>query len=204
MKGYWKARLLSVLAGAVLAAAAGSMSAQAAPAVMKDGQIFDAEYYAAHNPDVAAAVGTDAKALYQHYESAGKAEGRAAYDPADAATVNKLLNTATEKQLGKSTAKASKKGSAKVTEKAKSGTKTSGKSAGKTTAAKSGQAAKAQTSSSGNAGGQEYVLNTSTMKFHLPGCSSVDKMSKANKQVVNDSRDHILSLGYSPCKRCNP
>ena len=85
MKGYWKARLLSVLAGAVLAAAAGSMSAQAAPAVMKDGQIFDAEYYAAHNPDVAAAVGTDAKALYQHYESAGKAEGRAPYDPTKSA-----------------------------------------------------------------------------------------------------------------------
>ena len=85
MKGYWKTRLLSVLAGAVLAAAAGSMSAQAAPAVMKDGQIFDAEYYAAHNPDVAAAVGTDAKALYQHYESAGKAEGRAPYDPTKSA-----------------------------------------------------------------------------------------------------------------------
>ncbi len=76
---------MSVLAGAVLAAAAGSMSAQAAPAVMKDGQIFDAEYYAAHNPDVAAAVGTDAKALYQHYESAGKAEGRAPYDPTKSA-----------------------------------------------------------------------------------------------------------------------
>ena len=172
------------------------MTASAAPKVMPDGGVFDAEYYAQKNPDVVGAVGSDESVLYQHYLNNGKAEGRAAYDPADAATVNKLLNTATEKQLGKSTAKASKKGSAKVTEKAKS--------AGKTTAAKSGQAAKAQTSSSGNAGGQEYVLNTSTMKFHLPGCSSVDKMSKANKQVVNDSRDHILSLGYSPCKRCNP
>lgn len=180
------------------------MTASAAPKVMPDGGVFDAEYYAQKNPDVVGAVGSDESVLYQHYLNNGKAEGRAAYDPADAATVNKLLNTETEKQLGKSTAKASKKGSAKVTEKAKSGTKTSGKSAGKTTAAKSGQAAKAQTSSSGNAGGQEYVLNTSTMKFHLPGCSSVDKMSKANKQVVNDSRDHILSLGYSPCKRCNP
>ncbi len=37
---------------------------------------FDAEFYARTYPDVAAALGTDAAALYQHYVTMGKAEGR--------------------------------------------------------------------------------------------------------------------------------
>lgn len=37
---------------------------------------FDAAYYAQNNPDVAAALGTDADVLYQHYMEYGKAEGR--------------------------------------------------------------------------------------------------------------------------------
>lgn len=38
--------------------------------------IFDAEYYAAHNPDVVAAVGTDPMALYMHFVTTGVNEGR--------------------------------------------------------------------------------------------------------------------------------
>lgn len=83
MRRSWKAKAAAVFAGAVLTAFAGNLSAQAAPHVEKDGQIFDAAYYAAHNPDVAAAVGTEEAALYQHYVTAGKAEGRAPYDPAE-------------------------------------------------------------------------------------------------------------------------
>lgn len=41
---------------------------------------FDAEYYAAHNPDVVAALGTDANALFQHYIAFGQAEGRLPYE----------------------------------------------------------------------------------------------------------------------------
>ena len=37
---------------------------------------FDAAYYAAAYPDVAAACGTEEKALLQHYLSSGQAEGR--------------------------------------------------------------------------------------------------------------------------------
>lgn len=37
---------------------------------------FDATYYAQNNPDVTAALGTDADVLYQHYIKYGKAEGR--------------------------------------------------------------------------------------------------------------------------------
>lgn len=41
---------------------------------------FDAEYYATNNADVVKAVGNSAEALYNHYKSFGKAEGRAAYE----------------------------------------------------------------------------------------------------------------------------
>lgn len=61
---------------AVIAATACPLMAQAAPETMPDGTTFDAEYYAASNPDVAAALGTDATALYQHYTQFGKNEGR--------------------------------------------------------------------------------------------------------------------------------
>ncbi len=46
-----------------------------------DGTIFDAEYYAQTYPDVANAVGTDRDALYNHYVTFGKAEGRLACAP---------------------------------------------------------------------------------------------------------------------------
>ena len=49
-----------------------------------------------------------------------------------------------------------------------------------------------------------YVLNTSSHKFHLPGCSSVDTISPKNRKDVNESREQIIREGYVPCKRCNP
>ena len=52
------------------------LNAQAAPEVMPDGTIFDADYYAASNPDVAANYGTDTAALYNHYKLYGYKEGR--------------------------------------------------------------------------------------------------------------------------------
>lgn len=53
-----------------------SMTVCAQPVTMEDGTVFDAEYYAQNNPDVAAILGADANALYQHYILFGKAEGR--------------------------------------------------------------------------------------------------------------------------------
>ena len=61
---------------------ANSMVAFAAPQTMPDGNVFDPEYYAAHNPDVVAAVGTDTDALYNHYKTCGIKEGRLPYDGA--------------------------------------------------------------------------------------------------------------------------
>lgn len=49
-----------------------------------------------------------------------------------------------------------------------------------------------------------YVLNTSSHKFHLPGCASVETISAKNRKDVNESREQIISEGYAPCKRCNP
>lgn len=49
-----------------------------------------------------------------------------------------------------------------------------------------------------------YVLNTRTKKFHLPSCSSVEKMSPNNRKDVTTSRDELISEGYSPCQICKP
>ncbi len=51
---------------------------------------------------------------------------------------------------------------------------------------------------------QAYVLNTNTMKFHLPTCKSVDTIKSQNRQDFEGSRDEIINMGYVPCKNCNP
>ncbi len=72
-----KKTLLTTMAATIILSS--SLTAFAAPETMPDGTIFDAEYYAQSNPDVAAVLGTDKNALYQHYLNYGKAEGRLAY-----------------------------------------------------------------------------------------------------------------------------
>lgn len=62
----------------------------------------------------------------------------------------------------------------------------------------------AEPAASGNTVAASYVLNTNTQKFHRPGCSSVNQMSEANKQFFDGSRDEVIAMGYTPCKRCNP
>lgn len=51
---------------------------------------------------------------------------------------------------------------------------------------------------------KEYVLNTKSMKFHRPTCSSVDDIADNNKQEATATRDELISEGYSPCKQGNP
>ena len=51
---------------------------------------------------------------------------------------------------------------------------------------------------------QEYVLNTKSMKFHRPTCSSVNDIADNNKQEATATRDELILEGYSPCKQCNP
>ncbi len=49
----------------------------------------------------------------------------------------------------------------------------------------------------------EYVLNTSTHKFHSPSCSSVKKIKPENYSTT-DSRENAINSGYEPCGKCNP
>lgn len=49
-----------------------------------------------------------------------------------------------------------------------------------------------------------FVLNTNTMKFHYPNCREVSKIKDKNRQDTGLSFNEILSMGYQPCKVCNP
>lgn len=49
-----------------------------------------------------------------------------------------------------------------------------------------------------------YILNTSTMKFHKPTCSSVSDIAEYNKQEYVGTRDDLIANGYDPCGRCHP
>ena len=64
-----------------------SLTVCAAPETMADGTVFDAEYYAQMYSDVVAALGTDADALYNHYVTFGRNEGRLPYEPGTAQTI---------------------------------------------------------------------------------------------------------------------
>lgn len=76
-----------------------SITAFAAPEVMPDGGMFDAEYYAQNNPDVVAAFGTDKELLYSHYVNCGKAEGRLAVAPVELTKEKMVTGTEKRKQL---------------------------------------------------------------------------------------------------------
>lgn len=49
-----------------------------------------------------------------------------------------------------------------------------------------------------------YILNTNTMKFHYPSCSSADSISENNRAEYTGTRDELIDKGYSPCGRCHP
>lgn len=50
----------------------------------------------------------------------------------------------------------------------------------------------------------DYVLNTSSKKFHRPDCSSVDSMSEKNCQEYHGTREELIAQGYEPCGSCHP
>ena len=49
----------------------------------------------------------------------------------------------------------------------------------------------------------KYFGNITTKKFHTPDCS-VLKNTKSENLYYAIERDEMLSMGYSPCKKCNP
>ena len=50
----------------------------------------------------------------------------------------------------------------------------------------------------------EYVLNTNSMKFHYPDCSSVSDMSPKNREDYTGTREDLIAQGYSLCGACSP
>ena len=51
---------------------------------------------------------------------------------------------------------------------------------------------------------QTYILNTHTHKFHNPDCANAAAIKEKNKAIREDSRENIISEGYSPCGSCKP
>ena len=49
-----------------------------------------------------------------------------------------------------------------------------------------------------------YILNTSTMKFHIEGCWSADRISEENIDYFYGTREELIAMGYSPCGHCDP
>ena len=55
-------------------------------------------------------------------------------------------------------------------------------------------------------GGEEsdYILNTSSKKFHQPDCSGADNIKEENRQTYTGSRELLIAQGYEPCGNCKP
>lgn len=51
---------------------------------------------------------------------------------------------------------------------------------------------------------QDFILNTSSKKFHLPDCNGLNQTKDKNKQEYEGTRAMLLAQGYEPCKSCNP
>lgn len=66
------------------------------------------------------------------------------------------------------------------------------------------QAEDGSSASRGQATMQDYVLNTSSMRFHRPNCPSVQDTAAHNRETFHGTRDELIELGYEPCGSCNP
>lgn len=49
-----------------------------------------------------------------------------------------------------------------------------------------------------------YVVNINSGKFHRPSCSSAGDLKEENRWDYSGTRDELVNMGYSPCKRCEP
>ena len=63
---------------------------------------------------------------------------------------------------------------------------------------------KPKTTTAPSSGRKKYVLNTKTMKFHLPSCSDADKITVENRKNATTTREALIDQGYTPCQKCNP
>lgn len=72
-----KKKMMITAAALAMMICGSSMTAEATPARMSDGVLFDSDYYVESNPDLMPVFGRDTELLYRHYVTYGKAEGRA-------------------------------------------------------------------------------------------------------------------------------
>ncbi len=50
----------------------------------------------------------------------------------------------------------------------------------------------------------DYILNTSTKKYHEPDCAWAGKIDAENKEYFHGTKDELEAMGYSACKKCYP
>lgn len=50
----------------------------------------------------------------------------------------------------------------------------------------------------------EFILNTSSHKFHKTNCDSIGNISDKNKSTFKGTRQELIDKGYKPCGSCNP
>ncbi len=50
----------------------------------------------------------------------------------------------------------------------------------------------------------DYVLNTNTMRFHLPDCGSVERIKEEHRIDYKGTRNQLTEDGYEPCGVCKP
>ena len=50
----------------------------------------------------------------------------------------------------------------------------------------------------------DYVLNTSSKKFHKPTCSGVTTMKEENRQDYTGTKSELADMGYEACGTCKP
>ncbi len=51
---------------------------------------------------------------------------------------------------------------------------------------------------------REWIVNLDSHVFHYPFCHFVDSMSEENKYSQTGTYAELISMGYEPCKSCNP
>lgn len=51
---------------------------------------------------------------------------------------------------------------------------------------------------------ENFVLNTSSKRFHKPSCSDAGDMKPENRQEVYTARELLTAQGYKPCGSCKP
>lgn len=53
-------------------------------------------------------------------------------------------------------------------------------------------------------GETRYIVNTGSMKFHLPDCEYAQEISGDRRAVYTGDRAELIAMGYDPCNWCRP